>query len=180
MIVAFSGHRPNKLPGGYDTFGEKNTQLFNKVYRNTKKIIENSEDKYFLLVSGGAIGFDQMSFDIATKLKKEIKDKKIETLIAIPFKNQYIKWKKEDISRYEKQKKMANFIVYVDEIKEKKYNTNFKVGEYSALKMQKRNEFMVDIADVLIAAWNGDKNSGTFNCMEYARAINKKVYFTKI
>lgn len=34
---------------------------------------------------------------------------------------------------------------------------------------QKRNEWMVDNADVVMAYWNGKETGGTFNCLKYAR-----------
>lgn len=37
----------------------------------------------------------------------------------------------------------------------------------------KRNEWMVDRADQVLAVWNGDKKGGTWNCVNYA--LKKKV-----
>lgn len=52
------------------------------------------------------------------------------------------------------------------------YNTNYP-GPYI---YQKRNEFMVDSSDTLIAVWNGDRVSGTWNCMEYALREHRAIY----
>lgn len=41
---------------------------------------------------------------------------------------------------------------------------------------QKRNEWMVDNADVVMAYWNPEKQKGgTFNCVEYARKKKKPI-----
>ena len=40
--------------------------------------------------------------------------------------------------------------------------------------MQKRNEYMVDLADVVIAVWDGS-NSGTGNCIKYAQKCGKEI-----
>lgn len=44
---------------------------------------------------------------------------------------------------------------------------------YEADVMQKRNEYMVDHSDIVLAVWNG-KKSGTENCIKYAEKWAKK------
>jgi hypothetical protein len=40
---------------------------------------------------------------------------------------------------------------------------------------QKRNEWMVDNCDVLVAWWNGIQSSGTWNCVEYAQKVGRPI-----
>lgn len=40
---------------------------------------------------------------------------------------------------------------------------------------QKRNEWMVDHADSVIAYWSGKKSGGTFACVNYAKKVEKEV-----
>lgn len=40
--------------------------------------------------------------------------------------------------------------------------------------MQKRNEYMVDLADIVIAVWDGSA-SGTGNCVRYAERCGKQI-----
>lgn len=40
--------------------------------------------------------------------------------------------------------------------------------------MQKRNEYMVDLADRVIAVWDGSKG-GTANCIKYAEKVGKEI-----
>src|SRR3546814_16271306 len=47
-------------------------------------------------------------------------------------------------------------------------------GGYAAWKLQKRNEWMVDHADELVALWDGSR-SGTGNCVAYANTSGKPV-----
>lgn len=47
---------------------------------------------------------------------------------------------------------------------------------YEADVMQKRNEYMVDHSDIVLAVWNG-KKSGTENCIKYAEKMGKKVEY---
>ena len=39
---------------------------------------------------------------------------------------------------------------------------------YAVWKMQKRNIWMVDQSNVVIAVWDGKKSGGTYNCIKYA------------
>ena len=39
----------------------------------------------------------------------------------------------------------------------------------------KRNEWMVDHADVVMAYWNGKESGGTFACRNYAKKVEKPV-----
>lgn len=56
---------------------------------------------------------------------------------------------------------------------------NYKIKGYQELiyypaKMQKRNEYMVDNSDIVIAVWDGTKG-GTYNCVKYAQKLEKKI-----
>ena len=44
------------------------------------------------------------------------------------------------------------------------------------MKMQTRNEWMVNHCDKLIAVWNGS-DGGTGNCVNYAKSINKEIIY---
>lgn len=41
---------------------------------------------------------------------------------------------------------------------------------------QKRNEYMVNNADMLLAVWDGKPKGGTFNCLKYALKVGVPVY----
>ncbi len=41
---------------------------------------------------------------------------------------------------------------------------------------QRRNEWMVDRADTVIAVWDGIQKGGTWNCVRYAREKGKPIY----
>ena len=46
--------------------------------------------------------------------------------------------------------------------------------EYKPYLMQKRNEYMVDETDKLVAVWDGTAG-GTGNCVNYARKVGKEI-----
>ena len=46
--------------------------------------------------------------------------------------------------------------------------------EYTRGCMQKRNKYMVDNSQYVIAVWDGSK-SGTFNTLKYARKLKRNI-----
>ena len=43
--------------------------------------------------------------------------------------------------------------------------------------MQKRNRYMVDKSDLVLAIWNGSETGGTWNTIKYARSKNKEILY---
>lgn len=168
--IAFTGHRPNKLYG-YDLNNENYNTLKTRLYSILSNEINHNDADTF--ITGGAIGFDTLAFDVANEL---IKDYGSNHILAIPFKNQSDKWFKKDKEKYELMKQSST-CVYIDQQKENKdYSVKGTIiGEYHPAKMQKRNEWMVDNCDMLIGCWDGVKKGGTWNCLKYAKILNKEI-----
>ena len=176
---AFTGHRPQKLEGGYDWKHPKNIELAKAIRNQVLKLIEEENVNRFIF--GGALGIDQMSFAICNRIK-ETKYPDLYLILAMPFENQANKWfKQEDRDRLIKQKELANEVILVDELKDFRYSVNNIPDKiYHPAKMQKRNEYMFDNCNYLIAIWDGT-NSGTGNCVKYARkSIGSGVAIIKI
>ncbi|MFA6609079.1 MAG: SLOG family protein [Candidatus Paceibacterota bacterium] len=148
MIIAFAGHRPNKL-GGYN--------LPNPTYIHVCQQIDKllREFKPEKVISGMALGVDQWAVNIAIKLK-------IPFIAAIPFKGQEKKWPESSQAIYHKLLSKAYDVVFVS-----------KPG-FSSEKMQARNIWMVDQCDLLIGIYDGSI-SGTGNCIDYAKSVGKEI-----
>ena len=165
--IAFTGHRPNKLYG-YD--------MDNKYYDKLKIILKDML-KYEIceydadtFITGGALGFDTLAFDVVKDL---IDDYGGNHILAIPFEKQPIKWPIESQVKY-KIIKQFSACIYVDNYEE--YNIKgVRTGEYHPAKLQKRNEWMVDNCDLLIGCWDGVKKGGTWNCLRYAKNLEKEI-----
>ena len=156
----FTGHRPDKL-GGYNYNTPKNLKIKEKIKDECINLIENFNVDTF--VCGGALGFDQMAFEVFYNLKKIYPNLKL--IVAIPFEKQDCKWIKSSIDYYRNQLTQADELVYVDTLKE--YSIfGYTEGIYYPAKMQKRNEYMVDISDYIITFFDGT-NGGTKNCINY-------------
>lgn len=155
MILAGSGHRPDKLPDkltGYDY----NNPVYKYIKTELYKIID--ELKPTKIISGMALGFD-------TILAQAAIDLKIPFIAAIPFVGQEKIWPQSSKDTYNKLLNLAAEKVIVCE------------GGYAAWKMQKRNEFMINNATTVVACYNGDLSGGTFNCIEYAKSLNIPIYY---
>lgn len=166
---AFTGHRPDKL-GGYDWKTPKNISIGNKILEQVEFLI--NEYKVSRFICGGALGIDQMAFSICSKLK-ETKYPNLYLILAMPFEKQDTAWIKEkDKLRLKKQREKADEVILVDELKDFRYVVNgIPIKEYHPAKMHKRNEWMVDNCNYLIAVWDRSKG-GTANCINY---FNKQI-----
>ncbi len=147
MIVAGTGHRPNKL-GGYSK------EAFTKLLTLAENILDEEFD-VTTIISGMALGWDQALAQAAV-------NKNIPFIAAVPFFGQESMWPKESQEQYTNLLKQADDIVYVCD------------KGYAPWKMQVRNEYMVDKCDWLLALWDGSFG-GTANCLNYARKQNKPI-----
>ena len=172
ITICFTGHRPDKL-GGYDWNTPKNRLIMKNLTELIEKEILENNAKTFIF--GGALGIDQMAFEIVRKLQEHCYHD-IKMILAVPFKNQAIKWfNKNDVKRYESQLEWADEVIYVDEIEGYECKNTY-VGDYHPAKMDLRNRYMVDNSDLVIAVWNGTKG-GTCNCVKYAKSKDKNIIF---
>jgi uncharacterized phage-like protein YoqJ len=133
MIIAFTGHRI--LP-------KSKLDWISSVLQ--EKLIELKPSK---VISGMALGFDQLAAEVAMKLN-------IPVIAAIPCDNQDAKW---NISQREEYYRLlckcySNHIV--------------SPGPYALWKMQARNVWMVDNSNFLISCFDGS-SGGTKNCIAY-------------
>lgn len=148
MIVSFTGHRPIKL-GGYHIPNPTYTYIIQEL--NTILLKLKPEQA----ISGMALGWDQWAAQVCIELQ-------IPFIAAIPFLGQEKIWPQTSKDIYHRLLQQAVEQVVVCQ------------GGYSPWKMQKRNEWMVDKADVVIACFDGT-NGGTANCVNYAREKNKEL-----
>ncbi len=157
----FTGHRPKGLPWGYN----EKSELCESFKTELIKIIETFIRfgcNYF--ICGMALGIDMICAEIVITLKKKYKNIIFEC--AIPCREQSKMWKAEYRERYNKILQLADRIIYISE-------------SYSYDCMNKRNKYMVEKADILIAVWNG-KPSGTFNTIKFAKEKGCKIKIIKI
>lgn len=139
MILAVTGHRPDKLGGYWSHVMERLTEFAETQLRKLKPDV---------VISGMALGWDQAIAEAAIDLN-------IDLHAYIPFEGQELKWPAYSQKRYKELMSCAQKIVICSP------------GGYEPWKMQERNKQMVDAADMLLALYNGSVG-GTQNCMVYA------------
>ncbi len=158
----FTGHRPKSLPWGYNETGLKCLAFKIKL----KHIIEKQLDKGVTnFICGMAMGVDLIAAEMIIKLKKRYENISLEA--AIPCKNQTNKWSFDYVERYKNILEYCDKVTYISE-------------SYTYDCMLKRNKYMVDNSDVVIAVWNGSSRSGTGATIRYANAKNKEVIIINI
>ena len=154
---AFTGHRPQNLPFGFNEEDERCINLKKVLREQIINLIENEGVTHF--ISGMAIGVDMYAAEIVLGLKASYPGITLES--AIPCENQAAKWSEALRDRY--------FDIASKCDKETLIQTY-----YTPDCMDKRNRYMVDHADVLIAVWDGSP-SGTGKTVRYAHQQGKSV-----
>lgn len=156
----FTGHRPDKL-GGYDYNSEKNLLIKKYLREKCIELILSYDVDTFIF--GGALGIDQMAFDVVYELKEEYPNLKL--IIAVPFSSQDCNWPDKSSRYYRSQLRRADKVIFVDTLDSYKIK-GYEEGKYYPAKMQKRNEYMVDESDYILTYYDGSKG-GTRNCLKY-------------
>ena len=175
--ICFTGHRPDADGmGGYDFGNSIDIELMDVTYKILETMYNkyrnpNSDKHYLYTIVGGAVGYDEIALNACKELKGVID---IEIELAAPFKKWKGNWPKETINRYKVYEQYMDKITYVDSLEKYKYG-GAPIGEYHPAKMQLRNKYMVDNADIVIACWNGSTKGGTFNCVNYAKKMQKRL-----
>lgn len=144
MILAATGHRPDKL-GGYSSDVENRLRLLAHRYL--------AKTKPSFVISGMALGWDQAVAGASLLAG-------IPYVAAIPFEGQERKWPARSQEVYRELLIQAARIHVVTS------------SGWSRDAFQRRNEWMVDHCDHLVALWNGS-SGGTGNCLVYAKYRNK-------
>jgi len=113
------------------------------------------------VISGMAQGVDSMAFDIAVDLG-------IPVTAAVPWVGHALEWpptlREQYLARLEKA---ADVRVTSD------------VDRYSVSVYSIRNRWMVDNSDRLAAVWDGVRDGGTWDAIEYSRKLKREPTFLK-
>lgn len=150
MKIAVTGHRPNKLGNEYSMDGP----VSNRLSSSLADFVLSQKPE--MLISGMALGVDMLFAKVAI-------EHNIPFTAAVPFIGQEQRWPQSSRDVYDRILSRASEVVVVCP------------GGYSAFKMQKRNEWMVDHCDLLVAVWDGSAG-GTANCVKFAQSRGKEIF----
>jgi len=166
VSVCFTGHR--KIDGDYYNHNHP-TLAWHFLKQYLTRVIYGVSVKYNVdtYISGLAIGVDQLAIECVREAAPHVKSEignDLKIIGAKPFPSQANAWPASTRARYEHLCGMCDQIIDVSP------------DPYSPAKMQTRNEWMVDRSNYVIAAWNGVKKGGTWNCIAYAQTQGKSVF----
>lgn len=154
---AFTGHRPQNLPFGFNESDDRCAALKNMLCKQITHLITDENITHF--ITGMALGVDMYAAEIVLDLKKSYPGITLESVI--PCETQAARWAAAMRKRY------CDIAAQCD--KETMLQTR-----YTPDCMDKRNRYMVDHADYVIAVWDG-KPSGTGNTVRYAQKQGKRI-----
>lgn len=159
--VCFTGHRPSKLPWKYNESSFSCLRFKKKL----KQAIEEVSQGTTTFITGMAMGVDMIAGEIVAKYKSNYDNIILEAVV--PCKTQSSMWSYDYKQRYNKLLEKCDNVTYISE-------------EYTNDCMLKRNKYMVDECDIVIAVWDGLPRSGTASTVNYALSKGKKVIFIDI
>lgn len=146
MIIAGTGHRPNKL-GGYSQ------AAFTRMLNAAEYGIEQLNPT--LIISGMALGWDQALATAGIKLRIPVR-------AFVPFMGQEHMWPQSSQDEYRFLLSKCLSVNYVCD------------PGYAAWKMQQRNVAMVNACNTVLALWDGT-SGGTANCIAIAQRTKKPI-----
>lgn len=160
MKIAITGHRPNKLGNDYDLTSPLIRQIRYKILEELEEqkriLIKLNKGEKLTLITGMALGIDTLFAQIAIEFK-------IPFIAAIPCRGQTMRWPITSITKHSEI--ISNSLCTVHYVSDKLYTPDC---------MQKRNQWMVDNCDILIAVWDGTLG-GTANCVKYAVEMKREI-----
>ena len=153
----FTGHRPQSLPFRFDEQDRRCRKLKRVLRKEIERQIKEEGVTHF--ISGMAIGVDMYAAEIVLDLKRKYPQITLEA--AIPCETQAVKWSEALRERYY-------------DIAARCDKETMLQRHYTPDCMHKRNHYMVDAADTVIAVWNGSP-SGTGKTVQYAADQGKTI-----
>lgn len=146
----FTGHRPEKLFSTMEDMKTVEAEMKTKLKTAIRTAIA---DGFEIFITGMARGLDLWAADVVLEEKKSYPHLRL--ICAIPFEGFEKRWNVSDRRHYHMILSRADRVQIVCE-------------HYSMSCFQIRNEYMVDRANRVIAAYNGT-SGGTRNTVNYAR-----------
>lgn len=146
----FTGHRPGKLPWGYDEGDPRCEELRNKLFDLAESTYHSGITHF---ICGMALGSDLLFCEEIIRLRNWYP--KITLEAAIPCETQAIRWSEQDRFRYFKLVSECDF----ESLLQHKYTPDCMIN---------RNKYMVNHSCVLLAVFDGSLG-GTMQTIRYAK-----------
>ena len=158
MICCVTGHRPSGFPFSPDD-GESRLEYKKRLYDDVQGLMEQG---YRHFITGMADGVD-VDFAIAVLYFKN-KFAGVTLEAALPYPRTAYQTNADPMNVKENILSKCDRISVVSDV-------------YYEGCMQKRNCYMVDKSDLVLAVWNGTQKGGTWNTIRYARQVRKPIRY---
>jgi uncharacterized phage-like protein YoqJ len=157
-VCAFTGHKLQSFPFGSNEADPRCIKLKLCLCAQITKLIEEMGVTHF--ISGMGLGVDLFAAELVLCLKNAYPHISLEC--AIPFETKAVKWNESMRERY--------FDVAAHCDKE-----TLLQRQYTPDCIYKRNRYLVDQADIILAVWDG-RPSGSGMTVRYARERQRLVW----
>lgn len=156
MVLAFAGHRPEKLPWGTDEADPRCAALKIQI---ADAVAELADGGYDTFLCGMARGCDFWFAEAVLEAKRV--DPSLRLYAYLPCPSQPDRWPEGDRARYEQLLLACDRVFMVEQ-------------SYSEGCMLRRNRVMIDRCHRLLTVWDGSRG-GTAAAIRYARSTGKTV-----
>ena len=148
--ACFSGHRPQRLPWGYNESDPRHDLLLERIDIAIMAAIDDGITHFYC---GGALGTDTWAAEMVLEKKQEIDGISLE--IVIPFLGQERRWPENERARYRYLLLSADGFIVLE-------------PKYTRSCMMLRNRYMVESSSRLIAVYDGEPIGGTWQTIKMA------------
>lgn len=155
---AITGHRPQKFPFGYDEEDMRCRMLKAQLH---KEVARRIVDGCMAFYSGAALGVDTWFMESVLKYREKIEG--ITLTAVLPCATQASRWSQEDKERYQSLLARCDDVILLQDA-------------YTRDCMLRRDRYLVDHTDCLIAVYDGSESGGTAYTVRYAGQRGKPIY----
>ena len=154
---AITGHRPARFKWKYKENDTRCKRLKKRMQEQFTLLSEQGVRRFYV---GGALGVDMWGGEILLRLKEQPEYGNIELVVVLPFENHDAEWDARSKSR------LTFLINHSSEIV-----TVGTAAEPAAVCYKRRNYYMVNHADCLLAVYDNDRSirSGAGMTVNYAK-----------
>lgn len=159
MVCCVTGHRSKGFPFEREELNYRYLFYIDMLRNEIGRAIYCGCDWF---VTGMAEGADLDFAEIVIDFRYEEYEVSLEAALPYPWKN---------------PKRESEFSEKCDYVLQKCDKKTEVSDHYFKGCMQKRNRYMVDKSDVIIAVWNGKHKGGTWDTIKYAREQGKEIRY---
>lgn len=152
MRCAFTGYRPQKMPFGFNEMDPRCVDFKVRLQESIEMLIWEGFSHF---LSGGAMGMDMYAAETVLELRQKYPWIGLE--MVIPYDSQAERWEEVYRTRYAILLEAADIITCTGH-------------EYTKGALFRRNRYLVDNADLLLAAYDGQPGGTQMTC-EYAKKM---------